>query len=89
MTNRIKFNEWSQGVLTPGSADLKTRALTTGPHCIGNVYKASRWNFTSFQLLLFQLVVSLKGDTGTDHENGIGEMRCPFQLRFKSHFFTC
>ena len=33
-TTRIKFNEWSERVLNPGSPDLKASALTTGPHCL-------------------------------------------------------
>ena len=33
-TTRIKFNEWSERVLNLGSPDLKTSALTTGPHCL-------------------------------------------------------
>ena len=32
-TTRIKFNEWSERVLNPGSPDLKASALTTGRHC--------------------------------------------------------
>ena len=33
-TTRIKFNEWSERVLNPGSPDLKASVLTTGPHCL-------------------------------------------------------
>ena len=33
-TTRIKFNEWSERVLNPGSPDLKASALTTGLHCL-------------------------------------------------------
>ena len=33
----IKFNEWSERVLNPGSPDLKASALTTGPHFLRNV----------------------------------------------------
>ena len=33
-STRIKFNEWSERVLNPGSLDLKASALTTGPHCL-------------------------------------------------------
>ena len=33
-TTKIKFNEWSERVLHPGSPDLKASALTTGPHCL-------------------------------------------------------
>ena len=33
-TTRIKFNEWLDRVLNPGSPDLKASALTTGPHCL-------------------------------------------------------
>ena len=33
-TTRIKFNEWSERVLNPGSPDLKASALNTGPHCL-------------------------------------------------------
>ena len=33
-TTRIKFVEWSERVLNPGSPDLKASALTTGPHCL-------------------------------------------------------
>ena len=29
----IKFNEWLERFLNPGSPDLKASALTTGPHC--------------------------------------------------------
>ena len=35
-TTRIKFNEWLERVLNPGSPDLKASALTTGPHCLNN-----------------------------------------------------
>ena len=34
-TTRIKFNEWSERVLNPGSPDLKASALTTGPEWLG------------------------------------------------------
>ena len=37
-TTRIKFNEWSERVLNPGSPDLKASALTTGPHCLHICY---------------------------------------------------
>ena len=33
-TTRIKFNQWLERVLNPGSPDLKASALTTGPHCL-------------------------------------------------------
>ena len=33
-TTRIKFNEWSERVLNPGSPVFKASALTTGPHCL-------------------------------------------------------
>ena len=33
-TTRIKFTEWSERVLNPGSPDLEESALTTGPHCL-------------------------------------------------------
>ena len=33
-TTRIKFSEWSERVLNPGSPDLKAGALTTGLHCL-------------------------------------------------------
>ena len=33
-TTRIKFNEWSEWVLNPGSPDLKASTLTTGSHCL-------------------------------------------------------
>ena len=43
-TTRIKFNEWSERVLNPGSPDVKASALTTtGPHCL--------LNYTVVQLL--------------------------------------
>ena len=38
-TTRIKFNEWSERVLDPGSPDLKASALTTGPHCLVSLYQ--------------------------------------------------
>ena len=33
-TTRIKFNEWSERVLDPGSPNLKRSALSTEPHCL-------------------------------------------------------
>ena len=33
-TTRIKFNEWSEQVLNPGSPVLKASTPTTGPHCL-------------------------------------------------------
>ena len=39
---RIKFNEWSERVLSPRSPDFKASALTTGPHCVRIVTDQNR-----------------------------------------------
>ena len=40
-TTKIKFNEWSERVLNPGSPDLKASALPTGPHYLQMVSTAT------------------------------------------------
>ena len=45
-TTRIKFNEWSERVLNPGSLDLKASSLTTGPHCLLVYYVEEQISWT-------------------------------------------